>query len=129
MRFRSPAAPAMTFWPVAVDPVKEILRTSGCAVSAAPRSFSSATMLTTPAGTMSLMSSPSFSEVSGVVGAGFSTTVLPARSAGGSLNAIRIIGKFHGTMAPMTPRGRRCASTFLPSLSSMIFTGRSSMVK
>ena len=65
----------------------------------------------------------------GVVGAGFNTRVLPAKSAAGTLNAIRIIGKFQGTIAPTTPSGRRCSSTFLCSLSSSTFTGRSSMVK
>ena len=78
---------------------------------------------------MSLIRAAIFSVVNGVVGAGFTTMVLPASSAAGTLNAIRMIGKFQGTMAPMTPSGLRCTSTFLFSLSSSTFTGRSSMVK
>ncbi len=66
---------------------------------------------------------------SGVVGAGLSTMVLPASRAAGTLKAIRISGKFHGTIAPITPSGLRRASTRRFGLSSSTFTGRSSMVK
>ena len=41
--------------------------------------------------------------VSGVVAAGLTTSVLPANSAGGTLNAIRMIGKFQGIICPATP--------------------------
>ena len=47
---------------------------------------------------------------SGVVLAGLSTTVLPAARAGATLLAARVRGKFHGTMAPVTPMGRRMTS-------------------
>ena len=67
-------------------------------------------MFTTPGGTMSLMISPSFRAVRGVVGAGFTMTVFPASSAAGTLKAIRIIGKFQGMMQPTTPRGLRRTS-------------------
>ena len=83
----------------------------------------------TPAGRMSLISSPKRSVASGVVAAGFSTMVLPASRAAGTLKAIRISGKFHGVMAPMTPSGRRCISTFLAPSSWITFVGRSSEVK
>ena len=45
------------------------------------------------------------SVANGVVAAGLATTVLPASSAGGSLKHIRMIGKFHGMIAPTTPSG------------------------
>jgi len=101
----------------------------GWAVIAAPNSPASAITLSTPGGSTSLIRAASRSVDSGVVGAGLSTMVLPASSAAGTLNAIRIIGKFHGTIAPITPSGRRCVSTRRFSLSSSTFTGRSSMVK
>ena len=52
---------------------------------ASPRSLASVMTLSTPLGRMSLISSANFSVASGVVGAGFTTTVLPASSADGSL--------------------------------------------
>ena len=107
MRFNKPAAPAITLVPVAVEPVKDILRISGWEVSGAPRSFASVIILSTPAGTISFMSSPNRNVDSGVVGAGFNTMVFPAINAGGTLKAIRISGKFQGTIAPTTPNGLR----------------------
>jgi hypothetical protein len=79
------AALAITFWPVAVEPVKEIFRMSGCLVMASPRSLASVMTLSTPLGRMSFTSSAKRSVDSGVVGAGFTTSVLPASSADGSL--------------------------------------------
>ena len=52
-------------------------------------------------------SSANRSVVSGVVAAGLATTVLPATSAGASLLHSSVVGKFHGTIAPTTPSGRR----------------------
>ena len=52
-------------------------------------------------------SRPSRSVVSGVVSAGLATTVLPHSSAGPSLLDSSVVGKFHGTIAPTTPSGRR----------------------
>ena len=43
----------------------------------------------------------------GVVGAGLSTTVLPAASAGPIFQIAMTSGKFHGAMLPTTPTGRR----------------------
>ena len=45
--------------------------------------------------------------VSGVVEAGLTMTVLPAASAGPTFVPIKVMGKFHGTIAPQTPTGRR----------------------
>ncbi len=50
--------------------------------------------------------SASSSAVSGVVSAGFSTTVLPHASAGAIFHAAISSGKFHGMTAPQTPSGR-----------------------
>ena len=44
---------------------------------------------------------------SGASDAGFSTTVLPATSAGASFHAGIAAGKFHGVMRPTTPSGLR----------------------
>ena len=43
--------------------------------------------------------------MSGVVSAGFSTTVLPVASAGASFQAAISSGKFHGMIWPATPSG------------------------
>lgn len=47
--------------------------------------------------------------MSGDCSAGFSTTELPMASAGASFHTAIISGKFHGTMAPMTPSGSHTA--------------------
>ena len=92
--------------PTSVEPVKAILSTPGCATSAAPVSPAPVTMLTTPGGrSASAISSASFNAVSGVVSAGFSTTVLPQASAGAIFHAAMRSGKFHGMIWPATPTG------------------------
>ena len=67
------------------------------------------TMLTTPAGmsVSSAISRPSTVAHHGVSGAGLSTTVLPAASAGPSLARLIWWGTFHGVMAPTTPVASR----------------------
>ena len=47
------------------------------------------------------------SAVSGVSSAGFSTTVLPAASAGPSFQEAIVSGKFQGVISPTTPSGSR----------------------
>ena len=47
----------------------------------------------------------SSSDASGVTSAGFSTTALPAASAGASFCASLAIGEFHGVIAATTPIG------------------------
>ena len=66
-------------------------------------------MFTTPGGmsVFSAMTRPTSAAHHGVSGAGFSTTVLPAASAGPSLAKLIWCGKFHGVMAPTTPNGSR----------------------
>ena len=44
---------------------------------------------------------------SGVISAGFNTTVLPAASAGPIFQLVNMSGKFHGTICPTTPSGSR----------------------
>ena len=63
-------------------------------------------MLTTPGGSpASTQISAKASAVSGVNSAGFSTTVLPAASAGAIFHASISSGKFHGMIWPQTPTG------------------------
>ena len=64
-------------------------------------------MLTTPLGSPAWrqMSAKKRAE-SGVVSAGFSTTVLPVASAGAIFHASISSGKFHGMTCPATPSGR-----------------------
>ena len=62
--------------------------------------------VSTPSGSpASIASSPIRMAVSGVISAGFSTTVLPAAMAGAKPQPAMGIGKFQGTMMPTTPRG------------------------
>ena len=69
------------------------------------------TTLNTPSGMpASAASSARRSAVSGDFSEGFSTTELPAASAGPSFHAAMISGKFHGTIAPTTPIGSRVIS-------------------
>ena len=106
-RLRSGAAAAAISFPVATDPVKLIFRTAGCWVIHAPSSSPPLTTLTTPAGSTWFSTSPSIRVDSGVKGDGFSTTVLPARSAGPSFQPASRSGKFQGVMAATTPSGLR----------------------
>ena len=64
-------------------------------------------MFTTPGGSpISEQISANASAVSGVYSAGFSTTVLPAASAGAIFQASISRGKFQGMICPATPSGR-----------------------
>ncbi len=100
------AAEAITSRPTWVEPVNDTFATPGCATSAAPARPSPVSTLSTPAG------SPARSQiaarrsiVSGVCSAGLTTTVQPAASAGASLCAAVMIGKFHGRISAATPTG------------------------
>ncbi len=89
-------------------PVKAILSTSGWDTSAAPVPPAPVMMFTTPCGkSASWMISASINAVSGVVSAGFSTTVFPAASAGAIFHAAISSGKFQGMICPATPSGAR----------------------
>src|SRR5437870_254741 len=93
---------AISSLPTAVDPVNEILRTSGFEVSSPPTSLAEPVMtLKTPIGMPAR--SPRWASASaenGVCDAGFATTVQPAASAGPTLRVIIAIGKFHGVIKP-----------------------------
>src|SRR3954452_23947382 len=105
VRFRSGAAAAATFFPVATEPVKLILRGTGCEVIHEPSSSPPVTTLNTPGGSTSRRSSPILSVLRGVNGDGFKTMVLPATSAGAIFQEASTIGKFHGVMAATAPSG------------------------
>src|SRR5215203_3800021 len=90
-----------------LEPVNATLSRPGCRASAAPVGPAPGSTFTTPGGRSACWQiSASTSAVSGVVSAGFSTTVLPAASAGASFQAAIISGKFHGMIWPATPTGR-----------------------
>ena len=109
-RVRLAAAAVMTFWPVAVEPVKDTTSTRGSDESRAPMAWSAeATTLSTPGGrsVSSVAIRPRSVAVHGVSGAGLSTTVQPAASAGATLARLICMGKFHGVTAPTTPAASR----------------------
>ena len=93
--------------PTSVEPVNTSLRTSGCVTKRSPTTEPLPVMtLKTPSGMpASSASSAKRIAVSGVTSAGLSTTVLPAASAGAKPQPAMGIGKFHGTMMPITPSG------------------------
>jgi hypothetical protein len=63
--------------------------------------------LSTPAGRNSWQIAAIIKAASGASSAAFSTSVLPAQSAGAIFNAPSKTGAFHGMIAPTTPRGSR----------------------
>ena len=74
------------------------------------------TTFTTPSGRpASAASSAKRSAVSGVSSAGFSTTVLPAASAGPSFHEAIVSGKFHGVISATTPTGSRTVKACPPA--------------
>ena len=92
--------------PVVVSPVKAILAIRLDEASGLPASTPKPlTMLSTPAGSRSPISSISFRIDHGVCSAGLRTTQLPAASAGASFQTAIRIGKFHGMIWPTTPSG------------------------
>src|SRR5947207_14467297 len=73
------------------------------------------TRLKTPGGrSASAMHSASFTAQMLVVGAGASTTALPAASAGATISAGIVYGQFQGLITPTIPRDTRYSSTRLP---------------
>ena len=106
-RFKVSAAAFEIAIPARVDPVKEIISTSGCTESCEPTPTPSPfTRLNTPAGT------PAASTISanrrddrGAISDGFSTIVQPVISAGIAFRVTWFIGQFHGVIMPTTPIG------------------------
>ena len=110
--FRNGAATAITLLPVGVDPVRATLRIRGWVTIASPVP-EPRTTLTTPSGRPpSIRASMQRSVARGVVADGLSTTQLPAATAGATLLAASVSGKFQGTIAPVTPIGRRSTSPY-----------------
>ena len=102
--FCEPATDLAIALPTSVEPVKATLSTSGCGDQRRPVAPAPVMMLTTPAGRSACWQiSANSSAVSGVVSAGFSTTVLPQASAGAIFQASISSGKFHGMIWPATP--------------------------
>ncbi len=92
--------------PVVVSPVKAILAMRFDDASGLPASRPKPlTMLSTPSGSRSPIKSAHSMIVAGVCSAGFSTTQLPAASAGASFQQAISSGKFHGMIWPTTPSG------------------------
>ena len=94
---------------VSGEPVKEIRRARGSAVSAAPTSSPSpCTTFSTPGGIpASSQSSPSREQESGDHSAGLRTTGQPAASAGEIFQVESMNGAFHGVMITAGPAGIR----------------------
>ena len=106
MRFER-AEYSISLRPTGPEPVKAIMSTSIDSASASPATPPRPGMtLSTPAGSpASSANSPSFSAVSGDCSAGLRTTELPMARAGATFHIAMCSGKFHGTMAPITPSG------------------------
>ena len=107
-RFRLPLAARMIDLPTSVEPVNEILSTSGmlgkrrAGLALAGDDVDDALG---EAGLEHQLAQPSAE--SGVCSAGFSTAVQPAASAGATFETAIMSGKFHGTIRPATPTGSR----------------------
>src|SRR5512143_1698057 len=122
--FFSPAL-RMICSPTGGDPVKEIFAIRGSTVSHSPTvPPDPTTTLKTQAGTpASSRISASAIAVSGVVDAGFRTSVFPTASAGPTLWATRFSGKLNGVIAETTPRGTRSQYPTRPSPAKLASIG------
>ena len=93
--------------PVTVEPVKEMARTSGWAISGSPAVLPKpCTRLKTPGGTpASRISSPRRLVVSGESSDIFITAVLPSARQGAVFQVAVMNGTFHGEISAQTPTG------------------------
>ena len=109
VRFMVRAACSPILTPTWVDPVKLTQSTSSESTKAAEEAGPlPLTRLTTPGGKpTSLRMRTSSTMASGSCGAGFTTTVLPAASAGATLPAMFTMGKLYEVMQATTPSGWR----------------------
>ncbi len=116
-RFSVRPAASPTIRPTAVEPVKEIIATSGWAASAPPGSASPGSTCSTPAGSPASSNSRASRTPpeTAVCTSGFRMTALPRASAGATARADRISGKFHGLITPTTPSGTRLAMLCRPA--------------
>ena len=92
-------------FPVASLPVNVTCDILGCSTIHCPSSLPPETIFITPGGNTSFAISPIIIVVKGVYGEGLMTTVFPVMTDGNILLAAIAIGKFHGVIAPTTPRG------------------------
>ena len=106
LNFLRPAACPMR-WPVAVDPVKLMARTSGWLHSGAPVVWPvPCTMSSTPAGMPATSaSSPRRASLSGDSSLIFSTAVLPKARHGATFPVAVMKGTFNGLTSAHTPTG------------------------
>src|SRR5881296_2621144 len=106
-RFIRPPATSMTCLPVLLSPVNATRATLGLRRISSPTTLPGPiTTLSTPFGSPARFSiSTMRMVVKGVVDAGFTTTVHPAARAGPTFVPINVIGKFHGTIAPVGVSG------------------------
>ena len=107
-------------WPAETGPpVKDTRATSGCDVRTRPHGSPRPVMIfTTPSGMpASAISLPNSRMGAALHSDPFSTTVLPAASAGPTFTAVRNSCEFHGTMAATTPSGSRLVKTNMSGLS------------
>ena len=110
---------ASSSFPTAVEPVNDSVATRWSARTARDTSTARVvvTTSTTPSGTPARRrTSATHSAVSGVSGAGLSTAVQPAASAGASLRVAMAAGKFHGVTRYATPSGRWSTTIVLSPL-------------
>ncbi len=77
-------------------------------------------MFRTPAGSFWLRIWHTRRTASGASSADFTTTVLPATSAGAIFSAISIMGAFHGMMTPTTPIGSRWVNDSMSGLNGTV---------
>src|SRR6185312_8468000 len=101
------AAALATAMPARVEPVNDIMSKPGWFDIASPTvGPSPLTRLNTPFGTpASCMISAQMIAFRGATSDGFNTIVQPAAMAGATLQAIWLIGQFHGVIMPTTPTG------------------------
>ena len=106
-RFTVSAEDFATIIPARVEPVNDIMSMSGWRDITSPTFRPSPfTRLKTPAGTpASSRISANRAALSGATSDGFKTMVQPAARAGATLQAIWLIGQFHGVIKPHTPTG------------------------
>jgi len=104
------SVPAVALWmslPTSVEPVKATFWTLGLETRCIPIWAGPGTMFTTPGGRSAWrQTSAKRSAESGVVEAGFRTTVLPAARAGAIFQLSMSSGKFQGMTWAATPSGR-----------------------
>ena len=97
----------MSSFPTSVEPVNASLSMSSCLTRCAPVVPSPVMRFTTPGGSSACRHTSAKSmAVSGVVSAGFRTTVFPHASAGAIFHASMSSGKFQGMICAATPSGR-----------------------